>query len=230
MYWMDLSEGDLTFYRDVFGWTPVDDGTFTVDGQVVAGHGAPGVPGAGPRWSLHVQVDDVDKVCANADVLVEPVAAAMGRTAVVADPAGAAFVVREPGRQAELLHKPMAFSWAELCTKDTAAARSFYSGLFGWTVVDGAMSMPSGQVPYAVFMAGEAELGGMLPAEGAFAPAEPPYWLPYVQVADADAVAVRTEQAAGSVPVAPFDIPRIGRVAVLAGRTGETLAIMQMPS
>jgi predicted enzyme related to lactoylglutathione lyase len=229
MYWMDLSEGDLSFYRDVFGWAATED-AFTVDGQVVAGHGAPAIPGSGPRWSLHVQVDDVDRVCAGADVLVGPADSAMGRTAVIADPAGASFVVRAPGRQAEFLQKPMALTWAELCTKDLAAAKSFYSGLFGWAAVDITMVMPAGQVDYAVFMAGEAEVAGVLPAEGAFVPAEPPYWLPYLQVLDADAIVARTLDHGGAVPVAPFDIPRIGRVALLAGRSGETVAVMQMPS
>lgn len=229
MYWMDLSDGDLSFYRDVFGWE-ADDDAFTLDGQVVAGHGAPAIPGDGPRWSLHVQVDDVERACAGAEVLAGPVDSAMGRTAVIADPAGAAFVVREPGRQAEYLHKPMGLTWAELCTKDLAGARSFYSGLFGWNPVDIVMEMPAGKVDYAVFMAGEAEVGGVLPAEGAFAPAEPSYWLPYLEVTDADAIAHRVEEAGGTVPVAPFDIPRIGRVALFAGRSGETLAVMQMPA
>lgn len=228
MYWMDLSEGDLSFYRDVFGWEATED-AFTVDGQVVAGHGAPAIPGAGPRWSLHVQVDEVDRVCAGAEVLVAPAESAMGRTAVIADPAGAAFVVREPGRQADYLQKPMGLTWAELCTKDVATARSFYSGLFGWNLIDIEMVMPAGKVGYTVFMAGEAEVAGMLPAEGAFVPAEPPYWLPYLEVTDADAIAASVVEAGGTMPVAPFDIPRIGRVALLAGRSGETLAVMQMP-
>jgi predicted enzyme related to lactoylglutathione lyase len=199
---------------------------------VVAGHGAPGVPGTAPRWSLHVQVADVVAACAataerGGEVLLSPVDSAMGMTAVLADPTGAAFVVREPGRQAELLHKPMAFSWAELCTKDPVAARTFYSGLFGWNCVDITMSVPSGDVGYTVFMAGAAEVGGLLPAEGAFGPVTS--WLPYLEVTDADAIAARAADLGGDVPVAPFDIPRIGRVAVLAGRYGETFAVMQMP-
>ena len=44
MYWMDLSGGDPAFYRDLLGWEP-GGGVFTLDGQVVAGYGAPGAPG-----------------------------------------------------------------------------------------------------------------------------------------------------------------------------------------
>lgn len=230
MYWMDLSGGDTAFYRDLLGWQPTAAGVFTVDGQVVAGHGAPGRPG----WNLHTVVDDVAGACASVrrhggTVLAPPCASSLGTLATVADPTGAAFVVREPGRRAELLHKPMAFSWAELCTPDAAAARSFYQAVFGWYTVDVAMSMPAGQVDYTVFLASGEEVAGVLPAEGAFGPAPPPYWLAYVEAEDAAAFAARAEELGGEVLVKPFDVPRIGRLALLAGRSGETFAVMQMP-
>jgi predicted enzyme related to lactoylglutathione lyase len=231
MDWMDLSGGDPAFYRDLFGWQPTDAGLFTVDGQVVAGHAAKGRPG----WTVHATVDSVAATCEAAEqhggaVLVAPGPSALGTLAMLTDPAGAAFVVRESGRHAELLHRPMAFSWAELCTPQAGPARSFYRAVFGWDTVTVPMSMPTGEVGYTVFMAGGAEMAGLLPAEGAFGPAEPPYWLAYVEVADADAAAARTEQARGTVLVDPFDVPRIGRIALLAGRHGETFAVMQLPS
>lgn len=230
MYWMDLSAGDTTFYRDLLGWQPTGAGMFTVDGQVVAGHGAPGRPG----WNLHTVVDDVADTCAavlrhGGTVPAAPRSSSLGTLATVADPTGAAFVVREPGRRADLLHKPMAFSWAELCTPDAEAARSFCQAVFGWHTVDVAMSMPAGQVGYTVFLADGEEVAGLLPAEGAFGPDAPPYWLAYVEAEDADAVAARAEELGGEVLVKPFDVPRIGRIAQLAGRSGETFAVMQMP-
>lgn len=230
MYWMDLSGGDAAFYRDLLGWERTGGGVFTLDGQVVAGHAAPGRPG----WNLHAVVDDVPAACRTAaelggEVLVAPGASDHGIVATLADPAGAAFVVREPGRQAELVHKPMAFSWAELCTPDPESAKSFYSTMFGWATVDISMEMPAGTVGYTVFMAGEAEAGGLLPAQGAFGPAEPPYWLAYVEAADANALAARTAELGGEVLVEPFEVPRIGRIALLAGRGGETFAVMEMP-
>ena len=36
-------------------------------------------------------------------------------------------------------HDPGSFSWTELATNDTRAAKSFYTALFGWTVTDGPM-------------------------------------------------------------------------------------------
>jgi predicted enzyme related to lactoylglutathione lyase len=147
---------------------------------------------------------------------------------VLTDPTGAGFVVREPGRRAELLHRPMAFSWAELRTRDAGSARSFYRALFGWDTTDVSLSMPSGPVDYTVFLAGSAEVAGLLPADGAFGPVEPPHWLAYVEVADADEIAAHAEELGGAVLVEPFDVPRIGRIALLAGRSGEMFAIMRM--
>lgn len=224
MYWMDLSGGDVTFYRDLLGWAPAGAGVFTVDGRIVAGHGAPGRPG----WNLHAVVDDVAAACKAAVELGGEVAHGSSALGVLTDPAGAGFVVREPGRRAELTHEPMAFSWAELCTRDTGSARSFYRALFGWDTTDVSLSMPAGPVDYTVFLAGSAEAAGLLPAEGAFGPVEPPYWLAYVEAADADKVAAHAEDLGGAVLVEPFDVPRIGRIALLAGRSGETFAIMQL--
>lgn len=225
MYWMDLSGGDVTFYRDLLGWQPETD-VFTVDGQVVAGHGAPGQPG----WNLHAVVDDVTVACKAAEELGGEVVHAAESLAVLADPAGATFVVRAPGRKAELLHKPMLFSWAELCTPDAESAKTFYRALFGWDTVDIPMAMPAGTVGYTVFMTGTDEAGGLLPAEGSFGPATPPYWLAYVEAGDADVLAARTADLGGTVVVEPFDVPRIGRIALLAGRSGETFAVMRMPA
>jgi predicted enzyme related to lactoylglutathione lyase len=223
MYWMDLSGGDVTFYRGLFGWEP-GAGVFTVDGQVVAGHGAPGRPG----WNLHAMVDDVAVACHRAEELGGEIAPGSATLGVLTDPTGAGFVVREPGRRAELLHRPMAFSWAELRTRDAGSARSFYRALFGWDTTDVSLSMPSGPVDYTVFLAGSAEVAGLLPADGAFGPVEPPHWLAYVEVADADEIAAHAEELGGAVLVEPFDVPRIGRIALLAGRSGEMFAIMRM--
>jgi predicted enzyme related to lactoylglutathione lyase len=201
MYWMDLADGDVTFYADLFGWH-ASAGLFTVDGRTVAGYGAPGRDG----WNLHAVVNEV---------------AGTGQR-VVTDPAGATFVVRDQGPTADLLHKPHAFSWAELCTPDPATAIPFYRTLFGWNTVDITMELPSGPVGYTVFLAGGEEAAGLMPATEA-------HWLAYVETEDADLDATRAAELGGVVVVEPFDVPRIGRITVLAGRSGETFALMEMP-
>jgi predicted enzyme related to lactoylglutathione lyase len=54
--------------------------------------------------------------------------------------------------------------------------------------------------------------------------------LVYVEVEDADAVVARAAESGGVVLAEPFDVPGIGRVALLAGRSGERFAVMRMPA
>lgn len=229
MFWIDLSDGDAGFYARLFGWSLEGD-VFTCEGRVVAGYGGPVPDGTGPAWTPHVFVDDPDAAAAGiaaagGRVEVEPRDTPRGRTAVVTDPSGARFAVREPKRRAEHLRTPSGLTWCELGTADVPAAQAFYADRFGWDPVATSMALPAGEVPYTVFVRDGEEMAGLIGASPF-----PPGWLSYVEVTDCD-VAVRVAAAlGGDVVVPPLDIPRIGRVAVLAGRTGETLAVMQMPA
>ncbi len=223
MTWMDLSAGDPAFYTDLFGWTLGADGVFTRGDRAVAGYGAPLPPGSPPGWTVHLPAPDpagtVGRVRA-AGGRVEPAPA--DRPVVVADPAGARFAVRAPDR-------PAGPCWAELCTPDVAAARAFYAGVFGWDPRTVPMALPAGEVTYTVFCRDGEEMAGLMPLGGPFPPAGPARWLAYVEVPDCAAAARSAADAGGAVPVPPLDIPRIGRVAILAGRTGETFAVIELP-
>lgn len=227
---MDLSGGDATFYAHLFGWRPTGDALFTVDGQVVAGR----CPLRRPGWHVHVVAGDVPAACRSVErhggeVVTAPDRSALGTLAMVADPAGATFVIREPGTRAEVSQRPGAFSWAELCTPDPGSAKSFYRAVFGWDAVGVPLRTPAGEVDYTVFVAGGAEVAGVLPAEGAFWPAGVPYWLAYVEVRDTGATAVRVAELGGEVLVEPVEVPRIGRIGVFAGRGGELFGAIQLP-
>ena len=234
VFWIDLSAGDPAFYTGLFGWTLGSDGLFARDGRVVAGYGAPVPPDHGPSWTAHLFVDDLERAAAHVTagggrVELPPGDTPLGRMAVVTDPGGARFAVREAGRRAELVRQPGALSWTELCTPDVAAARAFYVDQFGWDPVATTMALPAGEVPYTVFCRGGAEVAGLMPTGGPFPPPPAARWLAYVEVADCDATAQRTGDLGGGVPVPPLDIPRIGRVAMLTGRSGESFAVIQMP-
>jgi len=119
-----------------------------------------------------------------------------------------------------------AFSWSELTTSNPKAATEFYAGLFGWRFD----TMDMGQGPYHVVKVGDVSIGGVMgPPPGA--PAMPPAWGCYVTVDDVDATAKKAAQLGGTVCNGPFDIPGVGRMAVLQDPQGAIIsAITYVPN
>ena len=86
-------------------------------------------------------------------------------------------------------HLPGSFSWAELGTSDTKAAKNFYGGLFGWTPND--MPMGPDQV-YTMLEIGGKPVGAMYALDKNMREMGiPPHWMLYVTVANADQTAAR---------------------------------------
>ena len=113
------------------------------------------------------------------------------------------------------------FFWNELMTPDVEAAKAFYGRVFGWTART--ERIPGGEGDYTGFMQGEAPVGGALaPPE----PGIPAHWMPYVRVADADAAQAAAVEAGGRVCRAAFDIPTVGRIAVLQDPAGAVFAVV----
>ena len=112
-----------------------------------------------------------------------------------------------------------AFSWSELMTTDAAAAKAFYSGLFGWEMED--MNMPG--MTYTVVKAGGKGVGGIM-AMPEDAKNMPPMWGSYVTVKDVDATARKAEQLGASILVAPRDIPEVGRFCVIQDPQGAVIS------
>jgi predicted enzyme related to lactoylglutathione lyase len=123
-------------------------------------------------------------------------------------------------------HAPGTFCWIELATADGQAAKSFYTSLFGWTVVEHDMG-PGGI--YFVFQKDGADTGAMyqIPPD---MKGMPPNWLSYVAVADADAASGKAKGLGGSVISGPFDVMDKGRMAVIEDPQGATFAIWQARS
>jgi hypothetical protein len=117
------------------------------------------------------------------------------------------------------------FVWFELSTSDPAAAKQFYSSLLGWDAQD--FPMGPGMV-YTMF-----QLNGR-DAAGAYAmkPEDrqlgiPPNWLLYISVDNADATVASSLEHGGSAMSPAFDIPNVGRMAVLQDPVGAIVAIFQ---
>ena len=116
--------------------------------------------------------------------------------------------------------------WTELVTADPAGAAKFYATVVGWTVEEMEMAgAPPGSEPYRVCMNGEEMVCGIMARPPEMGDA-PDMWTSYIGVADVDAAAKRAEAAGGRVLNGPFDIPNIGRIAMIADPTGATVGIM----
>ena len=122
-------------------------------------------------------------------------------------------------------HDPGRFSWVELATSDTAAAKTFYAGLFGWTAED----KPAGpDMIYTTLRLRGLDVGALYAQEKAeAAQGVPPHWNLYVAVESADAAAAKAKELGGKVLLEPFDVMEHGRMSVIQDPTGAALCVWQ---
>jgi uncharacterized protein len=115
-----------------------------------------------------------------------------------------------------------AFSWSELMTTNTAAAKEFYSQLFGWTWED----QPMPGMIYTVVSVGDRQVGGIMPMPPDMPPGVPPCWGVYVTVDNVEASVKLVKQLGGTVMVPPTDIPDVGRFTVIQDPQGASLTLI----
>lgn len=123
------------------------------------------------------------------------------------------------------------FCWNELLTNDTMRATAFYGEVLGWTFtavdLENTSQPPKpGGKAYILCRSGDQTAGGMLKLEGPQLAGIAPQWVSYIQVADVDAVAAKAAGAGGKVKMPPFDVPSVGRIAVLADPMGAPFCVM----
>ena len=245
--WPELATTDqnagVAFYRTLFGWDLKEqsmgpDGTYSMflmrDKEVAAAcslrpeERQAGVP---PHWNLYVTVRSADETAKRAVELGGRVLAPafdvmdVGRMAVIQDPTGAVFELWEPRKHggAKILNEPGALCWSELTTRDTKAAESFYTKLFGWTSKDS--TGDAGGMEYTEFSNQGHPGVGML-AMPAHMPANvPSYWMPYFQVVDCDTSTAKATGLGAKVMVPPRDIPKTGRFSILGDPQGAIFAL-----
>lgn len=116
------------------------------------------------------------------------------------------------------------FLWYELLTTDVNAAEKFYKAVLGWDVED------SGQpgMDYRLSYAGETAIGGMMKMpEQALEAGAKPVWLGYVGVDDVDQTVSEILAAGGSVQMPAFDVPEVGRMAMVTDPDGIPFYVMR---
>ena len=122
-------------------------------------------------------------------------------------------------------HAPGTFSWADLGTPDPAAAKRFYTRLFGWSFEDRPIS--DGE-SYTIFDVGGKSVAALY-AQMADQRAAgiPPQWMSYVAVESADRSAARASELGGTVLAPAFDVMEAGRMAVIQDPTGGVLGVWE---
>lgn len=192
--------------------------------------------GAPPYWLGYVVVDDVDKTTSRAielgaNVLVGPQdIPTVGRFSVIADPQGAVISLFKSANPSDEPCEQMAmlkFSWHELATSNLDSAWSFYSGLFGWSVIDDMDMGPAGTYRMYGFE-GQPPLGGMY-NKSEEVPG-PPAWLFYITVEDVSALVEQVTTLGGTVLNGPMEVPGGGSIAQCLDSQGAAFALYSKTS
>ena len=111
--------------------------------------------------------------------------------------------------------------WNELLTEKLDSALPFYEAVVGMS--HAAMEMAPGQ-HYTILKAGGEDVGGCMQPP---MPDVPNHWHVYFAVDDADATAAKASAGGGSVVAEPFDIPSVGRCAVLSDPQGAVFSVLK---
>jgi uncharacterized protein len=117
------------------------------------------------------------------------------------------------------------YIWYELMTPDPDAAKGFYDAVVGWDIEP----QPSGEMDYRMIRRSDGgnEGGVMRLTDDMKQHGAVPTWLGYIFVDDVDASVASIEQAGGKTYMAAFDIPNVGRIAMVADPQGAPFYVMK---
>jgi hypothetical protein len=237
--WVDYGATDLeaakNFYAGLFGWEytggDAEYGGYlnaTRNGRQAAGLGPQMNPADPPGWTTYFATDDADATVgrireAGGTVVMEPMdVGPFGRMVIALDPQGNAFGLWQSREHTgvQIYNEPGALVWNEAQLDDPAAAREFYTSVFGFRY---------DEVPdaggYTTFSTGGYPLGGL----GGHQPGMPMGWLAGFSVASTDDTVASVEANGGKVTMAPMDTPW-GRFAVVEDPWGAPFEVMQAPA
>jgi predicted enzyme related to lactoylglutathione lyase len=247
--WADLFTAEPTlaetFYTGLFGWTSRTIERSTASGShpyVVLSVGSRPVAGiawknlhvsdeAHGRWVGYVSVPDVAKALGAAASRGGNVVSKLkdlpdrGTQAIFSDSEGATLglVNSVSGDPGEFLPEPGDWTWAELFTRDPAAASAFYSGVVGYeAIADSRGDQPAN----TLFVSGGHSRASVRPVSDR--PKAHPAWLLFVRVSDVRETAAKAVSLGGRVIVAPADKPTQFWRAVIADPTGARIGIIEL--
>lgn len=122
------------------------------------------------------------------------------------------------------------FCWTEIASNDVEACRTFYTNVFGWQFDK---SQNTGEeMQYLEFASDggpqkDGALYGMTPEMfGGTMP--PPHIALYVTVDSVDDSAAKAVELGGTLVFGPYDIPKVGRMAVINDPTGAAISLITL--
>jgi predicted enzyme related to lactoylglutathione lyase len=132
------------------------------------------------------------------------------------------FVARRKRRRRAMSEHAGKFVWYEWMGADPERAAKFYGEVLGWSVMETGMA----GFPYWIASAGPHGVGGLF-ATPKEAQGAPPCWSGYIAVDDVDAAAKKLAAGGGKVMRPAFDIPNVGRAALVADSQGVPFLLFQ---
>lgn len=109
------------------------------------------------------------------------------------------------------------FWWNELMTRDTEKAKAFYGNTLGWTFSE----MPlEGGGTYWIANLSDKPAGGIFEMKGPEFDGLSDHWFSYIAVDNIDERLELAKAHGASVTRPPFDVPGIGRIALLKDAGG----------
>ena len=104
------------------------------------------------------------------------------------------------------------FHWNELMTRDVERAKRFYQDTIGWSF--DAMPMPDGRTYWCAMQDGK-PVAGIFPINAPEFEGVPESWMSYLAVDDVDKRVEKTTKAGAKLMKPIFDVPGVGRFAIL---------------
>lgn len=121
------------------------------------------------------------------------------------------------------------FCWTEVASTNREASQPFFEKVFGWEFQESKntgdemvyleCNLPGGQPIGALYQMDPKMFGEHMP---------PAHFMNYVTVDDCDAAANKAVELGGKVHFGPYDIPNVGKMAVIADPTGAHFSIIKL--